>query len=102
MVNRFYMGHARGYREYQPELAVRCLLYAVDAVILRLGGGSDSISRDVIGSSSLDRSAYLSYIQVCLVAACVVTSNVVYLVMACLSWKQHATVNYARHRGVQQ
>ena len=29
----------RGYREYQPELAVRCLLYAVDAVILHLGGG---------------------------------------------------------------
>ena len=28
----------RGYREYQPELAVWCLLYAVDAVILRLGG----------------------------------------------------------------
>ena len=28
----------RGYREYQPKLAVRCLLYAVDAVILRLGG----------------------------------------------------------------
>ena len=41
MVNRLYttyMGHARGYREYQPELAVRCLLYAVAAVILRLGG----------------------------------------------------------------
>ena len=34
MVNRFCTtstGHARGYREYQPELAVRCLLYAVDA-----------------------------------------------------------------------
>ena len=41
MVSRFYAtytGHARGYREYQPEVAVRCLLYAVDAVILRLGG----------------------------------------------------------------
>ena len=34
------------------------------------------------------------YIQVCLVTACVVTSNGVYLVIACLSWKQHATVNY--------
>ena len=42
MVNRFYVtytGHAQGYQKYQPELAVRCLLYAVDAVILRLGGG---------------------------------------------------------------
>ena len=29
---------ARGYQEYQPELAVRRLLYAVDAFILRLGG----------------------------------------------------------------
>ena len=41
MVNRFYTtytGHAQGYREYQPELAVQCLLYAVDAVILHLGG----------------------------------------------------------------
>ena len=25
-----------------------------------------------------------------------VTSNGVYLVIACLSWKQHATVNYVR------
>ena len=41
MVNRFYTTytrHAWGYREYQSELAVRCLLYAVDAVVLRLGG----------------------------------------------------------------
>ena len=40
-VNRFYaiyMGHTRGYRGYQLELAVQCLLYATDAVILRLGG----------------------------------------------------------------
>ena len=29
--NTTYMGHAQGYQEYQPELAVRCLLYAVDA-----------------------------------------------------------------------
>ena len=46
MVNRFcttYTGHAQGYREYQPELAVGCLLYAVDAIILHLGGDSDSI-----------------------------------------------------------
>ena len=28
-----------------------------------------------------------------------VTSNAVYLVIACLSWKQHATVNYVRPRG---
>ena len=28
-----------------------------------------------------------------------VTSNAVYLVMACLSSKQHTTVNYARRRG---
>ena len=34
------------------------------------------------------------YIQVCLVTAFVVTSNGVYLVITCLSWKQHATVNY--------
>ena len=41
MVDRFYTtytGHARGYREYQPKLAVRCPLYAADAVILRPGG----------------------------------------------------------------
>ena len=38
MANRLYTGHAQGYREYQPEFAVQCLLYAVDAVILRLGG----------------------------------------------------------------
>ena len=41
MVSRFYTtytGGAWGYREYQPELAVRCLLYAADAVILHLGG----------------------------------------------------------------
>ena len=36
------------------------------------------------------------YVQVCLVTACVVTSNGVYLVIACLSWKQHATVNYVK------
>ena len=37
MVNKSYttyMGHAWGYQEYQPELAVQCL----DAVILHLGG----------------------------------------------------------------
>ena len=39
------------------------------------------------------------YIQVCLVTACVVTSNGVYLVIACLSWKQHVTVNYAGPKG---
>ena len=33
-------------------------------------------------------------IQVCLVTAFVVTSNDVYLVIVCLSWKQHATVDY--------
>ena len=45
MVNRFYTTyteHAQGYREYQPELAVGCLLYAVDAIILHRGD-SDSI-----------------------------------------------------------
>ena len=41
----------------------------------------------------------LIYIQVCLVTVCVVTSNGVYLVIACLSWKQHTTVNYVRPRG---
>ena len=39
------------------------------------------------------------YIQVCLVTAFVVTSNGVYLVIVCLSWKQHATVNYVRPKG---
>ena len=34
-----YTGHAQGYREYQPELAVRCLLYAADGVILHWGWG---------------------------------------------------------------
>ena len=46
-------GHAQGYQEYQPELAVRCPLYAVDAFILRLGGGSDSISGDVTYTNAL-------------------------------------------------
>ena len=31
------MGHARRYREDQSKLTVRCLLYGVDAVVLRRG-----------------------------------------------------------------
>ena len=31
------MGHARRYREDQSELTVWCLLYSVDAVVLRRG-----------------------------------------------------------------
>ena len=41
----------------------------------------------------------IKYIQVCLVIACVVTSNGVYLAIACLSWKQHATGNYVGPKG---
>ena len=39
------------------------------------------------------------FIQVGLVTTSVVTSNSVYIVIACLSWKQHATVNYAGPKG---
>ena len=31
------MGHAQRYREDQSELTVQCLLYGVDAVVLRRG-----------------------------------------------------------------
>ena len=59
-------------------------------------GCSDSNSGDVIASSVCYKEMNSVYIQVCLVTAFVVTSNGVYLVIACLSWKQQFTVNYVR------
>ena len=48
ILNCFYRA-CRPYPEDQPELAVRCLLYDVDAVILNLEA-SDSISGEVVVS----------------------------------------------------
>ena len=63
----------RRYQWDQPEFSVRCLLYGVDAIILRLGGGGGGLRQYLLGSNwflDIDLGITLNWINPKLISGC--------------------------------